>query len=121
MVNIKRYRIKHGFDKQILIDEYDFRPGGSWISKDVKYYNKFTIGFYKYRDIVLYIGIPDDIKEWNDIDYVLVVDNEVFYPLKEFYDLSFGSDEFRDDIVRRYNMMLDELEYLEEVHDDEPQ
>lgn len=117
-MEIARFKMKPGIK---LEDIPGLRDGGSWIHKKAVKFATFSL--YAKYDITLNIGFPNDISKWNDFDYVLVLDEDFGQPYTPFYnrwnkvDNDFIPPKIMRYIIEKYNKIMQNLPYLEEVHD----
>lgn len=65
------------------------------------------------------IVFPAELSEWNDFDYVLVLDDEFGQPFTPFYDYMNAPNDkpfpFLRKIIHTYNEFMSSLPYLEEM------
>lgn len=115
-MKIKRYKLKENVTKDSLI-ALGFKNGGYWVSKDAELYlmKHLDIGWGLSFNIV----IPEEIKEWDDFEHVLVVDEVYGQPYTPFYGDNFGKDitdfPFLEQVIREYNKFMDGLGIFEEI------
>lgn len=107
---IKRFRMKP--DAEIP------REG---MSTQMQYVNSdATHGFFKMLvdEIELNVTFPANCADWDDFDFVLVIDDDFGQPYYPFYQYLNGkrkSFPFLDRVVHAYNEFMSSLPYLEEV------
>lgn len=93
--------------------------GGSWITDDAAFF--ISHGFGRGDDEVsVEIAFPEDLSNWNDADYVLVLDEDFCQPYIPFYDTMEDEDvsfPFLDEIVSAYNELMEDLDIFQEVSD----
>jgi len=115
-MKIKRFKLKDNIQFQDLRQHPGINPGGSYIQKDaVLIDSKFAI----HKSIDVEIGFPEDLTEWNDIDYVLVLDfdfGQPFYPFYRFLATGENESRFVSELVERYNNWMSSRDYLEEIN-----
>lgn len=121
MTKIKRFKIRddilQGHGLQMI--RGDYKEGGSWIREDVKWFISFPLN----GSIELDVGLPDDISKWNDLNYVLVLDDDFgqpYVPYVPFYVYMGNPEpsketEFLKTIIVAYNEKMSQLLYLEEI------
>ena len=121
---MNRYKIKPGTTIQDIISfgeenkaKYNFGTGGSWIFKNADYY--FIIPLCD--DISLDIAFPNDLNNWDDYDYVLVLDEMFGQPYTPFYYKLKNPKEvpgnFLQTIINKYNEKMNELPFLARIDD----
>lgn len=112
-IRIKRFRLKTGAD---LVGVKD-NPCLSHIHKDaVREVKKYL----PEEDISIEIGFPRNLSEWNDSDFVVVLDLVSWCPYQPFYNYIAGkcdvsSDKSLPRLIHEYNTFLSSLPYLEEI------
>lgn len=109
---IKRFRLKPDADVSSVPES----PHLSYIHKDC------TRGFFKSlgHEITLNIGFPEDLSKWNDLDYILVLDEDFGQPYGPFYHYMYNQiKSFVSllNVVHAYNEEMSKLEYLEEINE----
>ena len=119
-MRIKRFALKSGITMDDILKNKKVQDGGSYVQEDCK-----KILFLPLvESIELNIGFPEDLSEWNDYDYVLVLDEDFCQPYTPFYhywDCSEkGEDygyvfQFLNNVINRYNETMESMEFLEEV------
>lgn len=118
-MKIKRFKLRDGVTKDDLI-KLGFRTGGTWIKEGAELFLSRYF-HYKETDFEFTIGIAfgPDIRDWNDVDNVLVLDDDFCQPYIPFY-----YDNYEKDItgfptleytILKYNEFLGSLDILEEV------
>ena len=117
-MKIKRYSIK----KEVVVDDIiaaGGKEGGTWINKESKFLlSKYC--YYKPTDFEFSINIAfkQDIKDWDDFENVLVLDEDFCQPYTPFYGKNFGADIFNfptlEYCVEQYNKFMDSLPFLVE-------
>ena len=120
MLKIKRFKIKPDAD----ITVFPFGRVSKIIYGPVKYVNKNSVGgFYESlcHDISINIAFPEDLKEWNDIDYILVLDENLGQPYIPFYKYMYdGIQEPWQgliDVINAYNEFMSSFDWLEEINE----
>lgn len=121
-MRINRYKLKPNVTVETIPRIGD---GGTWIQKDcVKFVSKYFIiktGKRRYRssfDFTINIGFPDDLSNWNDFDYVLVLDEDFLQPYTPFYSLyKVDVQDFPvlERVIKMYNEYMDSLPFLEKI------
>lgn len=126
MAKIKRYRLVDGFTVDAFHDQYGIRKGGSWacegarscIFKSIFFRNDEKHEF----EFSIYLCFPEQEKmsEWNDFDYILVLDEDFLQPYTPFYN-HFG-EEVKDywcleTFIEKYNEWMDTLTFLREIRE----
>ena len=109
-VKIKRFKLKDGAD----VSEVPLTPHMTYVHKDA------VRGFYKWLadSVEVNIAFPQDLSEWNDFDFVLVLDEDFCQPYTPFYDFLNGYTKlfpFLAKVVKAYNAVMESLPYLEEI------
>ena len=108
---IKRFRLKPDADVSSIQQD----PFMTYVHKDA------IRGFWHTLkdDITINIVFPKNLSEWNDFDYILVLDEEFCQPYTPFYafmdDPKRGSFPYLGEVVKAYNEFMASLPYLEEV------
>lgn len=109
---INRYKLKDGIMLEEILKELEERniphtEGGGYIHKD-SYWSfwKNLVG-----DIEVCVALPKDLSEWNDEDYVLVLDDAFGQPYTPFY--SEHRFPFMLNVIGHYNKFMDSLDFLE--------
>lgn len=114
---INRYRLKEGITMRDILAELKRKGiscnnGGLWVQNNAKY-----ICFKPLIDEVeVNIAFPEDLSEWNDFDYVLVMDDSFGQPYTPFY-----SDKLFPyvlNVIGHYNKFMNGLSFLEKVSKD---
>ena len=109
----KRFRLKPNVTMD-LIKACGFKPGGDgWIHKDAVVFKSWKLN----EDISLNIAFPDNLGEWNDFDFVLVLDEEFGQPYTPFYEAK-KHFEFLDRVIKRYNAIMTSMTLFEECEDE---
>ena len=115
---INKYRIKEGTTIEDILKELKAKDipnaeGGSWVNK-----NAYHV-FWKVlvSSIEVDIALPKDLSEWDDFDYVLVMDDDFGQPYTPFY----GKESFHAllNIIGHYNKFMDSLDFLERRSEEE--
>lgn len=114
---IKRFELADNAKE--LIDGYEhFRTGtASFINdKVVKWISKELC-----REISVYIGFSEDISEWNDFDFVIILDDSFCQPYTPFY--SYMDGKIRpfsclNEVIEKYNKFMSSLPFLKEIKND---
>lgn len=109
---INKYKLKDGITMGEIIKELEERKiphceGGGYIHKNAYY--SFWIALV--HDIEVCVALPEDLSEWNDEDYVLVLDDSFGQPYTPFY----GNKAFPFvlNVIGLYNKFMDSLNFLE--------
>ena len=111
-MKINRYTLKPNITESDLLSR-GFNKGGSWIYDGCEIYRFIPLN----DSIELNIGF-DGSKEWNDIDNILVLDDDFgqpYTPFYRYYDEDINDYEFLENVVKRYNEVMDNLDFLERV------
>lgn len=114
-MKINRYRLKNDF-KAWEHCPIPIRTGGSYICPGSVYY----MGQELTGDIWLYICFPAKNEDWNDFDYVEVLDDAFCQPYIPFYNyLVNGGEcfEFLKVVIMAYNAAMDSLDFLERIEE----
>jgi len=113
-VAMNRYKLRPGTTTEDIKQER-FREGGSWINKNSVLCKSITL---IEDSIVLDIGFHT-AEDWNDFDYVLVLDDDFLQPYTPFYGDNYGKTidnfEYLQRVIQRYNDEMDKLSFLERV------
>lgn len=120
MLKIKRFKMKPAADISVF-------PWGriqKIINGPINYVNKnsfFGIWEDLCHEISVTIAFPEDLSEWNDIDYILVLDEQFGQPYIPFYYFMTGKieepwDKLKE-IIEAYNEFMSSLTCLEEIND----
>ena len=117
-LKIKRFKIKPDAD----ISVFPFGRVSKIIYGHVKYVNKNSVcGFWELlcHDISVSIAFPEDLRQWNDFDYILVLDENFGQPYTPFYQYMFG--EIQEpwpgliEVINAYNEFMSSFDWLEEI------
>lgn len=133
-MRIKRFKLKEG----TTLDEIRNYPGikdnyGTWIAKDVILHLSIDLSVMvvmagtrhprKNREhrfeLDLGIGFPEDLSQWNDFTYTIVLDMAFCQPYTPFYN-KFNTD-IKDHehvlrmVAQKYNDAIASLPFLEEI------
>ncbi len=114
-MQINRYRLKDDFKAWEHVP-FPLRTGGAHICKESVYYMSQEL----VADIYLYVCFPADNKDWNDFDYVEVLDENFAQPYTPFYNYLENGGEYFDflkTVIMAYNAAMDSLEFLERIDD----
>lgn len=119
MAKVKRYRLIDGFNLDDWKDKYGFKDGGSWACKDSEHYILKSMLFDNY-EFSVYLCLPseDKIKDWNDYDYMLVIDDDFVQPYDPFYkhyEEEVDNYWCLEQLINMYNRWMDSLEFLKEA------
>ena len=118
-MKIKRFKIKPGVDIFVhpcgRIQRIIYGP--------VKYVNENSVGgFWESlcHGISVTIAFPQDLSEWDDFDYILVLDEDFGQPYVPFYHFLEGKiekpwDGLRE-VIEAYNEFMSSLTFLEEIN-----
>lgn len=115
----KSYKLKYIPSTEQLI-KLGARSGGIWINRYSEWYISFTGEFPdSCGDFIIYIGFPDfekGLSEWDDFNFVLVLDDEFGQPYTPFYGENYKKDiqdfpclEF---VIEKYNEFMDSFDFL---------
>lgn len=115
----KSYKLKYIPAKEQLI-KLGARPGGTWINQHSDLYISITREFPDSRgDFIICIGLPDfekSLAEWDDFNFVLVLDDDFGQPYTPFYGKNYKKDiqnspclEF---VIEKYNEFMDGFDFL---------
>lgn len=115
----KSYKLKYIPTKEQLI-KLGARPGGTWINKDSDLYISITREFPGSRgDFSICIGFPDfekGLAEWDDFNFVLVLDDDFGQPYTPFYGENYKKDiqdfPFLEFVIEKYNEFMDSFDFL---------
>ena len=118
---IKRFRMKPAITIEELI-HYGFKKGGSWLNSNAEYYLPYNINKNGNR-FSIEIGIPFNLNEWNDCDFIMVIDDAFLQPYTPFHNVRCEqckgkqSANFHtlDWVIKEYNNYLSSLDFLEEI------
>ena len=113
-MNVNRYRMRQGVTVDTIKAELKRRglpssSGGLYINA------KSVFCFWKslVEDIEVAIAIPENLSEWDDENYVLVMDDSFGQPYTPFY--MDGSFLFLEKVKLEYNRFMNSLNFLERV------
>lgn len=116
-MKIKHYKLKQDLKREELIN-FGAREGGSWVAKDAELFISESVCFNNF-EFDIDIAFPNNLKKWNDFDYVLVLDSDFCQPYTPFYGDNYGKNitNFKslENVIKQYNEYLDKLPFLEEV------
>lgn len=108
-MKIKRYKLRYGANlSSVPRSEYL-----TYVHPDaVRGLRKGLVG-----GIEVVVTFPEDLFDWNDFDFVLVIDEEFGQPYTPFY--SYLSGEIRSfpvlrKVIEKYNEFMSSLPFLEE-------
>lgn len=115
----KSYKLKYIPTAEQLI-KLGARPGGTWFNRSPGWYISFTGEFpNSCGEFSINIGFPDFEKglvEWDDFNYVLVLDDDFGQPYTPFYGKNYKKDiqdfpclEF---VIEKYNEFMDSFDFL---------
>ena len=115
----KSYKLKYVPTAEQLI-KLGARPGGIWFNRSPGWYISITREFpNSCGDFSIYIGFPDfekGLAEWDDFNYVLVLDDDFGQPYTPFYGENYKKDiqdfpclEF---VIEKYNEFMDSFDFL---------
>lgn len=115
-MKIKRYSIR---DETTIEDikAAGGRDGGTWVNKKSK---MFLSKHCEYKpthfEFSIDIAFNDDLTDWNDWDYVLVLDEDFCQPYTPFYGDNFGAEISNfptlEYCVEKYNEFMDSLPFM---------
>ena len=118
MLKIKRFKLKSDAD----IFTFPWGRITMIIRTPVTYVNKNSIcGFWDHLvgdDISITIAFPEDFSKWNDIDYVLVLDEAFGQPYGPFYHYLNGKTvifPYLEEVITKYNEFMSSMPFLEEI------
>ena len=108
-MTIKRFKLKENAD----VSTVPLKEHMTYVHKDA------VRGFRKYLkgSVELNVAFPQDLSEWNDFDFVLVLDDDFCQPYTPFYGFLNGDTKlfpFLAEVVKAYNEVMGSLPYLEE-------
>ena len=113
MEKIARFKLKEDYDFSSL----KISAPATWINKDAIKCVHYNLA----DDVTLNIGFPEDLSEWDDFSYILVLDENFCQPYTPFYVAWCGEVKnlfrFLDLIIHNYNKKMRELPWLEEIND----
>lgn len=118
-MKIKRFKMKPDAD----ISVFPWGRISGIIHGPVKYVNENSVcGFWEnlHHDIVVIVAFPKDLSEWNDFDYILVLDDVFAQPYGPFYHFLEGKIQEPWDglkkVIEAYNEFMSSLIFLEEIN-----
>lgn len=129
-MKVKRFALRPGTTKEILLANGFEEDGGTWITKNAKLFKGKTFEFHACNgkgDVrscgEFYIGIAftDDIEKWSDIDNVTILDEDFGQPHIPFYhhfDKEVKGFYVLEDVIQQYNDYMASLPFLMEVDAD---
>jgi len=113
LVSMNRYKIKSKTTIGDVVRE-NFREGGSWINKDCKLFKTICL----LDSIELNIGF-NTVEDWDDFEYVEVLDDDFCQPYTPFYGDNYGKEicnfKFLQKVVKRYNEEMDKIKFIEKI------
>lgn len=135
MICVKRFRLKPNADiSSVPVTEHmgyvhkDFHRG-FWKTLAIydpetephPYFNNELIRYL--NTITLNVVFPEDLSQWNDYDYILVMDEDFGQPYTPFYNqynekIDEREKPFLGLVIRAYNEIMESLPYLEEIKDE---
>lgn len=130
MAKIKRYKLVDGFDVEDYREKYRIKEGGSWACDGSENFVMKSVYFRKPNDprdefeFSIYVCFPEaeKMEKWNDLDYILVLDDDFGQPYTPFYR-RYGEDVndcwCLEKVIEKYNEWMDSLEFLEEIENGE--
>ena len=115
----KSYKLKYIPSKEQLI-KLGARPGGTWINQDSDLYISIAREFPdSCGDFIICIGFPDFEKglvEWDDFNFVLVLDDDFGQPYTPFYGKNYKKDiqnsPCLECVIEAYNNFMDSFDFL---------
>lgn len=113
---IKRYKLKDGVTHEFLLAN-GCKEGGVWIDESAVFYISKPL----VDEVSLNIGFPDDLSKWNDVYYILVLDEDFGQPYTPFYHYAQtrirGGKPFKflSRVIAAYNKTMDSLPFFEEL------
>ena len=115
----KSYKMKYIPTKEQLI-KLGARPGGTWINKDSDLYISIVREFPDLcGDFIIYIGFPDfekGLAEWDDFNFVLVLDDDFGQPYTPFYGKNCKKDiqnsQCLEYVIEACNNFMDSFDFL---------
>ena len=119
-LKIKRFKLKSDAD----IFTFPWGRVIGIIRAPVTYVNEDSIcGLWDYLvrdDIAIIIAFPEDFSKWNDIDYVLIMDEAFGQPYRPFYRYLEGKAlafPYLENVIEKYNEFMSSMPFLEEIDD----
>lgn len=117
-MKIKRFKMKPDAD----ISVFPWGRISRIIHGKVSYVNENSVcGFWEplCHEISVNIVFPEDLSEWNDFDYILVLDEDFCQPYGPFYHYMNGEikepwDGLKE-VIEAYNEFMSSLTFLEEI------
>ena len=113
---VKRFKIKDGVTFDHLRVDPELLQGGSYIHPDVILVDeKLNI----IDGVDLEVGFPQDLTQWNDQYYVLVLDFDAMQPFEPFYtyvEAESTSSKVLEKLEIEYNNWMSSRWYLEEIY-----
>ena len=96
------------------------RPGVTWINQYSEWYISFRGAFPDSSgDFSICIGFPnfeESLVEWDDFNYVLVLDDDFGQPYTPFYGKNYKKDvqdfPYLEFVIEKYNEFMDGFEFL---------
>jgi len=117
---IKRFKLKPGLEKWWL-KNIPLLGDATWIHPKATRFLSYTLRI-NCSDIDVDIGFPENLQEWNDFDFVVVIDEEFEQPYGPFYSKldnpNWEGNDFLNELVAEYNNLLSSLPFLEEIKHD---
>ena len=121
-MTIKHFKLKDNVQTTEPFIMYGFTEGGTWITKDAALcYTQI----YRYKknnfSFSINVSVNKDVRNWNDYDNVLILDEAFLQPYTPFYDALYEKEvpnlpalEF---VVKQYNKLLSKMPFLEMVEE----
>ena len=111
---INHYELSQDYTLDDIIHEVKKRKlpnsdGGAYIHKD----SVFCFWQVLADDIEVCIGFPSDLSEWNDEDYILVLDDQFGQPYTPFY--STHRFPFVNNVIGHYNKFMNSINFFKKV------
>lgn len=109
-LKIKRYKLRYPADVSDIPESEHL----SYVHPEaVRGKIKYLVG-----EIAVTVTFPADLYDWNDFDFVIVLDEDFGQPYTPFYHYMNGEINlfpFLEKVIRKYNEFMSSLPFLEEI------
>jgi len=117
-MNIKHYKIKSGITlddikKEVKAKHIPHADNGTWVHKDSVYVIWQTVA----EDITVNVAFPADLSQWNDFDFILLLDEDFGQPYTPFYSEKMVEFPFLNKVKTNYSRFLESLNFMERDYD----
>lgn len=119
--HIKRFRMKPGLEKWWL-KNVPIEGEASWIHPKATRFISYRLDING-LEIDVDIGFPENLSEWDDFEYIIVMDDDFCQPYGPFYtkldNPDWEGNDFLSILIEEYNNLLSNLPFLEEIKTEE--